>query len=777
MILPGVTLGTALLGIAAFGSVLATILLCYEYATDSPIAPRLTKAVAGVTTLSLTLALVYLTVQFLTGDYSNAYVWENTANYLPLLYKLTGVYASNQGSILLWALLTSAVATWTVLAGGFSGRGRRLVQALTMGVVSIFALMLVIESPFRPLGAVRPDVAGNGIPQDGSGLNPLLVDPFMAIHPPITFSAYALLVVPFALGVTHFVSKLRGHESVFEEWIDSTTRWLRGSWLLLTTAITLGGIWAYRVLGWGGFWSWDPVETAVLIPWIGLTAVVHTLNRYRTKGNYPVLAPAATAVLFPLVVYATTVVRSGVFRSVHSFASGGIGGGILVLLVATATLALAPALTYWFLRGDGDSDNGAGSLLERTTVFHAAILAFVTLAFVSLWGLSFPLIRNVASGVEVSVDTQYYNLWSYPVVVFALFAGGAYAQLEIASERLTGWTVAAVAALSLLVGLVVAPPEWQLALTEPYEPLYYRVVGRLSILSVLPPAAYFAFSWVGRYVSRVRRIRSRQVRLKETGVVLIHVGAAVTVVAVSLIYVFSTTASVGIVGATELGETGDTAVQDLEDTPYTVAVTDYSTRNTPSIREAALTPTEVQQIDASGVLVRGQVTATETFENTTIAQLDDSSVWLAADRGVVEFESEEEVIARGSLFDPRSENIDTLVYTDAENFGTATNPPVDVHRPRVVEHRFDVELYRDGELVTEGVVAEQSYSGTDMSTNDALIHRGPLGDTYVVGTMSSTGVSIRVSRFPLANQIWFGVLTMLVGMTALFIFDPASGVR
>jgi cytochrome c-type biogenesis protein CcmF len=605
----------------------------------------------------------------------------------------------------------------------------------------------------------------------------------MAIHPPITFSAYALLVVPFALGVTHFVARLRGHESPFVEWVDSTTRWLRLSWILLTAAITLGGIWAYRVLGWGGFWSWDPVETAVLIPWLGLTAVVHTLNRYRQTGDYRILAPAATALLFPLTVYATTVVRSGVFRSVHSFASGGIGGGVLVLLGSTSALAAVPAAGYWFLdtTETDASESAAASLLDRATLFHAAVLGFIALAFVSIWGLSFPVLRSVSSGVEVSVDARYYNLWSFPLVVFLLFAGGTYAQSAVTSKRTTLATLGAVVAVTAVVAITVAPTEWQLATPEPYSPLYYRLIGGLSAFTIVPPAAYFALSWGARYVHRVRRLRARRVRLKETGIALVHVGAAMLIVAVTLVYVLSTTASVGVAGATTLNETQSAEMYTVGNTSYEVQLTDYRTENTPSVAEAALSPAEVLDVNrsAAGVLVRGEITAIERYENATIAQLDGSSVWLAADEDSDVFAAGTgaEVVARGSLYEPRSPNIDRLVYTNDRNIGPVSDPPRNIYTPRVVDHVFHVKLYKDGSLLTEGDVVEETYRDSEMRTNDALIDRGVLGDTYVVGTMTNNGVSVQVSRYPLANQIWLGVALMVLGMALVFVFDPASGLR
>ncbi len=289
--------------------------------------------------------------------------------------------------------------------------------------------MLVNDSPFTRRRQV-PSVSDNVLTGLCRRLNiDPRVDPFMSDHPPITFSAYALMVVPFTVGVTHFVAKLRGTESMFDDWLGSMTRWLRGSWLLLTAAITLGGIWAYRVLGWGGFWSWDPVETSVLIPWLGrppccIRSTVPALRPVRST------APAATAALLPLVIYATAVVRSGVFRSVHSFAGGGIGSGVLFLLGTTSTLAVGPAFIHWFRLAWRRRRSEPARPGASTTLPCSGSSCFVRLAL----GPHVPRGSQPASGVEVSVDARYYFRGSFPVVVGMLLAGGMYAQ-QSASVR------------------------------------------------------------------------------------------------------------------------------------------------------------------------------------------------------------------------------------------------------------------------------------------------------------------------------------------------------
>ncbi|EMA30045.1 cytochrome c biogenesis protein CcsA [Halobiforma nitratireducens] len=766
------TPGTLLIAIAAFASSLAAILLLYGYVYRTDDLRPVTLVAAGTSTLSLVVAHTYLTYQFVVGDYTNAYVWQNSADYLSLLYRLTGPYANHEGSILLWATLTAVVATWTVYSSRFRGRGANLAQSISLGIVAVFATMLVAQSPFTPIEVAFPDTPAGFVPPDGDGLNPLLVDPWMAIHPPITFAAYALLIVPFALGITHFVSLFRGEGSVFDEWLGSMRQWLRVSWLLLTAAIVFGGIWAYGVLGWGGFWSWDPVETAVLIPWLALTASLHSINRYAKTGEYPIFAPASAAIIFPLVIFATTVVRSGVFRSVHSFAAGGIGTGILFLLGVTGTAAILLPFGYWFLEAEERSRAADEPWLSRRTVYHGAVLAFAVLAFISVWGLSFPVLRNAATGVEVSVGQDHYNLWSYPVVVLGLLAGGLYALLDLRRRKLAIGATAAVAVATLVAAFVAPSANWYLSDPAAHDPLVYRIVGSASVLSIVPPTAFFAGSWIWRYVDRIRGVPSRAFKIRETGIVLIHVGGAVLIVAISFVYLFATSASVAVVGIDDAGNNPEPIVEETPDGEYEVHVTNYETAEVPTIEEAARSPEEVLTVDEDASLVRGEITAIDSVEGTTIARLEDSSVWLAgADESL--FEEGTEVIARGTVFEGETAAADAeaFVYTDADNMGSVSEPPRDVHTPRMTSHELDVAVYEAGERVAEGTIAEQEYLRSEMNTNDAVIERGITGDTYVVGSIDERGASITIDTYPLANQIWLGVALMLVGMTALTLAD------
>jgi cytochrome c-type biogenesis protein CcmF len=415
--------GTLLLGVALLSGIGATVALVADYVRGTERFVRYAGLGIATTSLALVFSLAYLTYQFVTTDYTNAYVWQNTADYLPILYRVTGVYAANEGSILLWAAIASVISLWVASTRGFEGRSAKLVHAFVIGFVTYLSGMLFWESPFASVWSVAENIPAGVTPQTGRGLNALLVDPLMAIHPPVMFVSYALLTMPFAIGVTHFVSAMRGNGGIYDEWQGSITQWLRVSWLCLTTAVALGAFWSYTVLGWGGLWAWDPVETAIFIPWLFLTGTLHAVTNYRSGRRYTVLAPAMTATSLALAVYTTSVVRSNVFRSVHSFASGGIGASMLLLMGLTVGLGVGLPFVHW-LRVQDEGNESSTPSFSRSTLLHAAVLMFGLLTFISLWGLTFPLLRNATTGVDVAVEPRYYNLWSFPVVIATLLLLG-----------------------------------------------------------------------------------------------------------------------------------------------------------------------------------------------------------------------------------------------------------------------------------------------------------------------------------------------------------------
>ncbi|EFW92308.1 cytochrome c-type biogenesis protein [Haladaptatus paucihalophilus DX253] len=773
------TPGHILLYLALSVSLATIILLGRDYVKDAEKYSKYIPTLVGLTAGLLTTALIYLTYQFVTTDYSNAYVWNNTTDYLPLLYRITGVYAGNEGSVLLWATLASIVAFWAARMRGVSGQNRKLVQGITMGIVSFFSVMLVIQSPFNTITQEFPQAVPGFVPATGRGLNPLLVDPYMAIHPPVMFVSYALLTVPFAIGSAHFISLHRGQQGLFKKWYGSVLRWLRISWLFLTAAVALGALWSYTVLGWGGIWAWDPVETAIFIPWLFLTATLHAVTNYRPGRNYTVLAPAMTSTVFALAIYTTSIVRSGVFRSVHSFANEGIGLSLLILMAITAFLGVLLPLIYWFGQ-DGEGVTQDSKWITRSNLLHLAVLGLGTLAFISIWGLTFPLLRDLTTGIEVEVNAKYYNLWSYPIVLLILLLLGFYMDFDVEGHERSRIALGIFTALTIGAAFIKPSSAWQLASVSSTDTAFYRIVGNASVLSVVPPATYVCIAIIKRAFERIPNI-SRRGQLKEFGITLIHLGVAILVVSLAFTYLFTAQSSVIIQDARN-----DEAIHHVPESSYSVQAANYSEttkpRN-PDPRRIALSSQQVlskgSSLNGTIKAVHGTITAIKRGPRATVAQLDNSGVWIGLtgeNQSSTSLSRGREIVARGAVMWNYVPQADAVVVTDARNVGPVSNPPPAINLTRVEKQSMDLRIYRDGNQIAAGNVGQSRYiKQGGMQVRDVLINRGLTQDTYVIAALNDGTASLTIKRIPLMTPIRIGVLFLLVGMILVLLFDPIHG--
>lgn len=783
-------IGTALLVCALVSGLAATGLLLRGYLRRDGAYDAVVTPLIAVNAASLTLSLAYLTYLFVDTDYSVAYVYDNTANYIPLLYRVTGVYAGNEGSILLWAALAAAVALWAASVRGFETPDAKLVQAITVGIVTYFAGMLVVDNPFTPLGEAIPEMGSGAVPLDGTGLNPLLLDPYMAIHPPVMFVAYGLLTMPFAIGVTHFVSTLRGDGGVFGSWIGSVTRWIRVSWLFLTTAIVLGSLWSYRVLGWGGIWAWDPVETAVLIPWIFLTATLHAVVNYRSQSTHATLAPAMTSATLALVVYATAIVRSGVFRSVHSFADDGIGSALLVLLAATLVLGVGLPLGYWLVRKSGESAAGTERWITRSNVLHLAVLGIGLLGFISVWGLTFPVLSNYTTGVEVELTSIYYNLWSYVILVAILLTLGFYMDYDVEGRR-RALASLGVFAVATVVAALVAPSEtWTLAETGPGDVLFYRLLGDASVLSIVPPAAYVCLTVIKRALALIPGSPNRHFQLKQTGIAMVHVGLVLLVVSVSFSYLFVTESSVIVDDAEREAALEEPPVHDVPESAYAVEVTgydEYQRPASPDVEDVALSVGEVtdrgRSVHETVQPVYGTVTRVNRGPDATIVQLDDSPIWIGivgeGHRSLEVAEGQRLVGVGYVMWDylPETPQTDAVVVVEPGNVGPTTDPPASIDQTRVLGSSVGLTVYEGGERLASGEAGQERYvQQSDMEVRDVFVDRGATHDTYVIAAVDGGTASLTVRRIPLMNLMRLSALILLSGMALVSLFDPAYGI-
>ena len=375
-------------------------------------------------------------------DFSFQYVADHTSDGLPLGYTLTAFWGGQEGSLLLWLLVLCGYAAVAVLTGRRAGREVLAWVVPTLGLVgTFFALLLVfVASPF----ATQPAAA------DGAGLNPSLQNPYMAVHPPMLYLGYVGLTIPFAFAMGALLARRTD-----ERWIVATRRWTLGAWAFLGIGQLLGAHWAYVEIGWGGYYAWDPVENAALMPWLAATAFLHSVMIQEKRGMLKVWNVLLVVLAFCLSLFGTFLTRSGIIQSIHSFTQSSIGPWFLgfICLVTAGSLALVFARLP-LLR----TKTRLESLVSREATFLYNNLLLVALALTILWGVVYPIFSEALTGEAASVSKPYYNFFlnTFGLPLLLLMGIGPLVAWRRASLRALGrtfvWPLAA--ALAAGVGLL-----------------------------------------------------------------------------------------------------------------------------------------------------------------------------------------------------------------------------------------------------------------------------------------------------------------------------------
>jgi cytochrome c-type biogenesis protein CcmF len=371
------------------------------------------RAVYAVWVL-VTTASAFLIYSLISGDYRLAYVAAHSNKAMSAIYKFTAWWGGQEGSLLLWSWLLSTYSAIVVFTNRRKFREMMpLVTAIMMTVLAFFIGMITfVASPFRVL------MAGRGIIDvgDGNGLSPLLQWWTMAIHPPFLYLGYVGFTVPFAFAMASLISKQPG-----EAWIHTTRRWAILTWLFQSTGIMLGMGWAYTVLGWGGYWGWDPVENASLLPWITATAFLHSVMMQEKKGMMKVWNMVLVSATFLLSILGTTLTRTGLVSSVHAFAQSPVKPYFTTfLLSAVALTAFAIIKNLPYLKSEVKLE----SVVSRESSFLFNNLILLASCFAILWGTLFPVLMEALTNEKESIDAPYYNRVNIPIALFLLFLTG-----------------------------------------------------------------------------------------------------------------------------------------------------------------------------------------------------------------------------------------------------------------------------------------------------------------------------------------------------------------
>jgi cytochrome c-type biogenesis protein CcmF len=462
-----------------------------------------------------------LVVAALSNDFSLAYIMHHSNRALPTPYKFAALWSGQEGSLLFWALLLSTY--------GFVLRVRHKVDvqltayaSVVIAAVQVFFLLLVnfAAHPFA--------IVTGTIPQDGNGLNPLLQYPEMVIHPPMLYLGYVGVTVPFAFALSALVMKYPG-----EKWIQITRRWTMVTWLFLTCGIFLGMHWAYSVLGWGGYWGWDPVENASLLPWLTGTAFLHSVMMQEKRGMMKQWNMWLIFTTFFLAIFGTFLTRSGVVSSVHAFAQSGIGVWFVWFLSITAAVCIAFfVMNYKHLK----TENHLESLVSRESSFLFNNLLLLVSCFAVLWGTLFPVISEAVTGSKVTVGAPFFNRVNVPIGMFLLLLTGigpllAWRKTSLDALRRNFFIPSVITVFAVIALMAMGMRPWQ----EDIGGLYSLMGVALAIFVIATVASEFYRG--GRVISNKQHtnvfagmVQLTRRNTRRYGGYIVHLGVVIIVI-------------------------------------------------------------------------------------------------------------------------------------------------------------------------------------------------------------------------------------------------------
>ena len=449
----------------------------------------------------LTVATAILVYSFITDDFRIAYVASYSERSLPLFYKITGLWAGQKGSLLFWGWLLSLFTFITIK------RDENKVNSLFLPYVLLFLngtlvffLILInfMTPPFEMLAR---------FPADGNGLNPLLQNPGMVFHPPTLYLGFVGFTVPFAFAMAALVM-----EDLGDWWIKKTRAWILFSWVFLTLGIVFGGWWAYKELGWGGVWGWDPVENSSFMPWLTATAFLHSVVIQERRGMLKIWNLSLILLTFSLSIFGTFITRSGIISSVHAFGQSPVGFVFLGFLI----LILAVGIYLIWTRYDKLKENNPRieAFLSRESSFLYNNIIFVGICFATFWGTVFPLISEAVKGVKISVGPPFFNTINSPLFLLLL--------VLMAISPLLGWRKTSSKGIfkNLLIPfslMLASLPILYISGVNDFMPLFFYSFSVFAITSLLREfylgtragVKYRGKGWVASFWSLAMKNRRR----------------------------------------------------------------------------------------------------------------------------------------------------------------------------------------------------------------------------------------------------------------------------
>ena len=466
-----------------------------------------------------TVSLAALAVAFVNHDYRYVYVWQTSNNAMPTHYLVSAIWGGMDGSMLLWAVIMSLFSSLVLIRARDVQRDLlKWVMPVLCGATGFFLVVVTfLTNPFRL-------IPGSQIPADGNGLNPLLQNPSMMIHPPMLYIGFTGFVVPFAFCLAALISG-----KLSDNWIRATRRWTLVAWSFLTAGVILGGNWAYIELGWGGFWAWDPVENASFMPWLTGTAYLHSVMVQEQKGMLKIWNVVLAVLTYTLTVFGTFLTRSGVVQSVHAFAETDVGW---VFLLYIGILIVLTLVLLWYRRVELRPERMLESYLSREAAFLFNNLILLGICFSTFWGVLFPLFSEAVSGEKSVVGPPFFNQVNVPLFIALMFLMGigpliAWRKSSLAALAKTFMTPLIAGSLLTLLFLYIDPSRVSAAVS--FGVCLFVII---TIESEFRRAARVRRQMTGEAYARSLKEVVRR-RPRRYGGFLVHLGVAAMAVAIT----------------------------------------------------------------------------------------------------------------------------------------------------------------------------------------------------------------------------------------------------
>ncbi len=724
----------------------------------------------------LTFSYILLTYYFVTGDFAYDYVWQYSSKDLPLVYKISGTWAGQPGTYLLWVWVIYLSAAWLAWTTKHSTALSRRTQMITLFTGIYLIILTLIQTPFK-LIIERPEVVeliAKGewttgfVPPDGNGLNALLVNFWMIVHPPLMFIGYATMTIPFAAAIVYLLTKEDG-------WEELGRQWTRFTWLFLGMGIAVGGVWAYVILGWGGFWAWDPVETASFIPWLTLTGFMHAAALHRKdKSTFSIAAPMLAVVSFVLVLYAAIVVRSGIFNSVHAFGDNSTGSLLIILIAITSIVSIVLSMRRYLEEPDKvEEDRG---FWNKTNIFYVSILLFVVLAFISFWGITFPAFIQLTQGLKVGVasDTKnFFNLWSYPFTIILLLALGFCLNYNEKNKEEQKKTLFIVIGLSIITMFLRTDTFYVLDHSSPFwarEPAIYKIIGNISVVSLFPSMIYATWA-IGKRLLDYLKIKSLRPRIKGIGIAVVHFGVVFILFGAVISSNFTQSIEGGSIPLASKGE-----IVSLGQGGYAVKIVNFSTRSLAESKSAPAAGIRISEIYKNpadyinnDVKVTGKIIDLVTVPTYTYMKIDDGTgtLWVATQTDEqFDIANGTELTMNGfmmSNFKSPTTNLtyDLIIFTSLD---TITQAGASSSSSKYNVQSVQLEIYKDNNKIGSGTAEyldSKSGSGTFPLVDSSITGT----DVYVIFQgLSGGSVPLTLKIIPAVNFAWVGIVLFAIGI-------------